>query len=389
MLDYTITEFPVFSFLLGDLHAHVLAIPFLLLAVAAALNAYCSVDKLAFGWLRRHPAQSVSLALCGGALAFINFWDFATFMALLGFALLLKGYRDYPDSMLQAANAAASVFLPLFLLSIAMFLPIYFTFSGQTSGVLPLRDVATRPFHLFMVVGLFAIPSLAFLAQLAIRYLRYNTKDASLGIVALLVAVIPLGIWMATAFLFAIVTDGTAAALDDLGRRLILVGPGAVVVGVSAYLAGVLARKRGDPGPSFVMLLMALAFFLVMVAELFHIVDSFSGPWRRMNTVFKVHYQAWLLLGVAAVFAIFSLWSGRPSMLVSYRWQPLAGIALRVLATASFAVLLVAGFYYTIGSTLERSGVYGEPLEGTNPRRPGLPEAIESRRVRCNSVAQG
>ena len=35
-----IDEFPFFSFLLGDLHPHVLAIPFSLLAIAVALNLF-------------------------------------------------------------------------------------------------------------------------------------------------------------------------------------------------------------------------------------------------------------------------------------------------------------------------------------------------------------
>ena len=34
-----IDEFPGFSFLLGDMHPHVLALPFVLLALALALNA--------------------------------------------------------------------------------------------------------------------------------------------------------------------------------------------------------------------------------------------------------------------------------------------------------------------------------------------------------------
>ena len=36
----TITEFPFFSFILGDLHAHVLALPFTLLALALALDIF-------------------------------------------------------------------------------------------------------------------------------------------------------------------------------------------------------------------------------------------------------------------------------------------------------------------------------------------------------------
>ena len=101
-LDYTITEFPAFSFVLGDLHAHVQAIPFLLLAICVALNACLSPDRLGWSWLARHPAQAAALALSGGALAFINFWDFPTFLAITVGALLLKGWCDYPGLPLQA-----------------------------------------------------------------------------------------------------------------------------------------------------------------------------------------------------------------------------------------------------------------------------------------------
>ena len=363
LLDYTITEFPAFSFVLGDLHAHVLAIPFLLLAVAAALNLYLTPTRLKLSWLWRYPAQAGAAAFFGGALAFINFWDFATFMSLLAAAILLKGIRDYPHSMLQASNAAASVFLPLFLISIVLFGPVYFTFSGQTSGVLPLQEVTTRPFHLFLVMGLFALLCLALLAKKIGEIGRKNSSDSPLAVIALLAALVPLGIWMATGFLFTVVTDGAGDALDDLGRRVILVGPAAIVVGAATYLAGVFARSRNELAPSFVMLLMALGFFLMMVAELFHIVDSFSGPWRRMNTVFKVYYQAWILLGIAASFAIYSLWKIPLNSVSSVFARNLAMVG-RCGGAAAFAVLLATSFYYTVGATLDRSGVYGAPSEG-------------------------
>ena len=363
-LDYTITEFPAFSFLLGDLHAHVLAIPFLLLAIASALNIYCSGDRLELAWLRRNPAQAVSVALAGGALAFINFWDFATFMALFAAALTLKGCRDYPDSLLRAAAAAAAVFLPLFLLAIALFGPVYFTFSGQTDGVLPLREVATSPFHLFIVLGMFILPSLALLVHKLRGIGRPDATDTPLAVLALVIAATPLGLWMATAFLFSLVADGAGSALDDLGRRLALALPGAIVVGVAAYLAAVRARHSDEVASSFVLLLIALGFFLVMVADLFHIVDAFSGPWRRMNTVFKVYYQAWLLLGITGTFAIYTLWSGRASMAPSRRWISVAGLAGKWGGGAVLALLLVGSFYYTLGATLVRGGAHGAPFEG-------------------------
>ena len=212
-MDYTITEFPAFSFVLGDLHAHVLAIPFLLLAICVALNVYLSPARLGWSWLARHPAQATALALSGGALAFINFWDFPTFLAIAAGALLLKGWRDYPGSPLQAATAALSVFAPLLALSLVMFAPFYLgAFSGQTSGILPLQDVATRPFLLFIVMGLFILLSLAFLAQRLLRLQWPEAADAPAAAIAMVLAVAPLGVWVATGFLFGLATEGAGAA---------------------------------------------------------------------------------------------------------------------------------------------------------------------------------
>ena len=375
-LDYTITEFPAFSFVLGDLHAHVLAIPFLLLAICVALNACLSPDRLGLSWLARHPAQAAALALSGGALAFINFWDFPTFLAITVGALLLKGWRDYPGLPLQAASAALAVFVPLLSLSLVMFAPFYLgAFSGQTSGILPLQDVATRPFLLFIVLGLFILTSLAFLAQ-RLLWLRWpEAADAPAAAIAIVLAVAPLGVWVATGFLFGLVTEGAVAAFDDLGRRLLLAGPGAVVVATAGYCALTLARRaahpkpvgpepvasdhpepvEGQPAVSFTLLLMGLGFYLLLGAELFHIVDSFGGPWRRMNTVFKFYYQAWLLLGIVAAFALYSLWSARAESRSAPRWRILSSTAVRYAGAGGLAVLLVASFYYTAGAIIDRS----------------------------------
>ena len=363
-LDYTITEFPAFSFVLGDLHAHVLAIPFLLLAVCVTLNACLSREPLGLSWLWRQPAQAAAIALSGGALAFINFWDFPTFLALLAGAMLLKGCRDYPNSLLQAAVSAAVVFVPLLVLALVMFMPFYLgAFSGQTSGVLPLQEAATRPFLLFIVLGLFILLSLAFLAKTLLRTPRPEPADAPAAATALVVAALPLGLWVATGFMFGLVTDGAGAALDDLGRRLTLAGPGAVVVAAAGYCAMSLARRAGQPErveghtpAAFALLLMALAFYLLLGAELFHIVDSFGGAWRRMNTVFKFYYQAWLLLGIVASLALYGLLNVKiPNARRFFVFAP-----LRLCAFAFLSLLLAASFYYTAGALLDRSATSAE-----------------------------
>ena len=106
-----IDEFPFFSFLLGDLHPHVLALPFVLLAIGLALNLLLgarnwkleteSSGSTASSF--QHRASSfwsmlgaftglgtpgiVLAALLLGALGFLNTWDFPIYVGLATLAI--------------------------------------------------------------------------------------------------------------------------------------------------------------------------------------------------------------------------------------------------------------------------------------------------------------
>ena len=92
-----IDEFPFFSFLLGDMHPHVLAIPFVLLVIAMALNLMRrpvpadnqSGEGWKEAWVRVKAGFGLDgwgLALYGlalGALGFLNTWDFPMYLFLV------------------------------------------------------------------------------------------------------------------------------------------------------------------------------------------------------------------------------------------------------------------------------------------------------------------
>jgi uncharacterized membrane protein len=65
-------------------------------------------------------------------------------------------------------------------------------------------------------------------------------------------------------------------------------------------------RKDDDAGLShiFALMLGLTATLLILGSEFFYIRDNFN---TRMNTVFKLYYQAWLLLSIAGGFALFEL----------------------------------------------------------------------------------
>src|SRR5215213_3799235 len=77
----TINEFPSFSFTLGDLHAHVLAIPFTLLALAFALQVALDGPRGDLVW--RAVAEALAAGLAVGALYAINSWSYPVTAGLL------------------------------------------------------------------------------------------------------------------------------------------------------------------------------------------------------------------------------------------------------------------------------------------------------------------
>ena len=391
-LDYTITEFPMFSFLLGDLHAHMLSLPFLLLALAVVLNLFRSEEPLGLGWLRRHPVEAAAAALFIGSLGFINLWDLPLLAALLGVAVLIRCYRDAGGDLQQAMLRAAALVVPIWALAAALFLPLYLALDGQTGGILPLRDVSTRPFLFFITMGLFAAFAASFLVR-QLPGLRLPTRaDAPLAGVILAAAAAPILVWSGIVLALHIPRDGPWAAFGDVAARGLWVMPGLAIAGVAAYSAAQRIRLGREKGAAFPLLLVAAAFCLLAGAELFYVSDAFGGAFRRMNTVFKVYYQAWLLLGVAGVYGLY-YWSSRrqPAQAsggggVPARTRLSAGLGRYVWAAAA-AVLLVASAYYPVGAVLDRTGVLeqssrpgGNTLDGLafiRERDPGEYEAIK------------
>ena len=358
-LDYTITEFPVFSFILGDLHPHVMSLPFVILGLALTLNFFLSAERLGLPWLRDHAWESAALAVFIGSLAFINIWDFPVVAAMFGAAALVKAYGEHDGNITRSLGGATIIVVPILLLAVILFLPFYNDFEAQTSGILPLRDVNTRPFLLFLVLGPLILLAVSFLVR-QIPDLRRPTDDDSSGAVLVLTVVAtPFLLWVAMAFIATWIDDGSRAALGEIGGRMILVIPGLLLVGLAGFSAMQRNRLKVEPTLAFPLLLAGLAFFLLVGAETFYVVDQFGGAFRRMNTVFKFYYQAWLLLGIVGAYGLYYLWSARSSLNWPVSISRYLGVG-RFVWVATVAVLLVASFYYPVGAVLDRTGVLRE-----------------------------
>jgi YYY domain-containing protein len=85
----TINEFPLFSFVLGDLHPHIMAIPEALLALAVAL-AYLLSHEFYAGAI----ARLILTAIVVGSLFAVNSWDLPTYLIIVAGAVIAAAYLN-------------------------------------------------------------------------------------------------------------------------------------------------------------------------------------------------------------------------------------------------------------------------------------------------------
>lgn len=90
-----LTEYPIYSYLNGDLHAHLIDAPFVLLAFGFMLNCFVATHKWVLG--RPHFSSLPRYMAAGavvGSLAFINGGDFLTYLVVTGVVLMLAEFRQ-------------------------------------------------------------------------------------------------------------------------------------------------------------------------------------------------------------------------------------------------------------------------------------------------------
>ncbi len=354
-----IDEFPAFSFLLSDNHPHVLALPFVALVIGLMLNLVLA---------RREPAR-IDILLYGvtvGGLAFLNAWDGPIYLFGLAGAEALRRLMASQRARLTAVDWLAVLRFAISLVVVAgiAYLPYYVGFRSQAGGLLANLVHPTYFPRFFIMFGPLTVVLAAYLlleSWRGIHTRRFHWRfglRAGLALFLVLLALMTLlgalsAVWnphqpVGGAYTFA--ADG----IDLIGRlaqRRAAHGITslALLLAIAATAARLFPydRRRYDQGEvaitwitypratGFTLLLLGMGLCLTLFTEFFYLKDNFGV---RINTVFKLYYQTWVVWSIAAAYGVFSFLGDRNA--------PRPALGLRLLAGAVFFVCIGAGLLY-------------------------------------------
>jgi YYY domain-containing protein len=280
-ISNTINEYPLFSFIWGDVHAHVISLfnqVFLIFLLLYAYQRWESLENRA-KWI-----ISIFCALSLGSMPLINTWDVLIYapVTLLFGILIIWRVRKKTNSFSMCWHLMA---VPP--LAILCYLPFYLQLKTNTGGI-SIVHAPSNPLEFLLVNGLFIAIFFAFLWRDMVKrpYLLLAAIPFILmGYVAAAIAVIPL-----------------------------------------IYF---LAREHHDLSD----ILACIGLSLLIFCEIFYLKDNMGDTYFRMNTIFKCYLPVWIILGIASTTMV-GKW------LSESRWIPVISARNTIIITAVVVGLL-------------------------------------------------
>jgi len=265
----TINEFPYFTAIHGDLHPHYIVLPVTLLFLALLL------DPEKFRRRTQAPAlrslwwfAPITFALA--SMIVISPWELPVGAMV---AFLLAG-RDQPlRPLVSWPRIGLGVTVgAMLVVSYILYLPFYLHFAAPPGGV-GQKFAQTSLIEFLIVFGALLVPGALYLAGEVASRLSISREQGQLLVAAGLLATVVAYLAGNAVYVFLLVYGGAALACtyatDDHERRA-------------------------------AMLLLLAACLALLACELVYIKDAYGDKLYRMNTVFKLYFQSWILLSVAA-----------------------------------------------------------------------------------------
>ncbi|CQH51741.1 DUF2298 family protein [Halobacterium hubeiense] len=359
VVETGINEFPLFAYLNGDLHAHMMSVAVLFLAVGIGL-AYARTPESARR--RRLALLFGAFPVAAATILTVNTWSFPAVagVAMLSVALvdadprtLLPGslarrfeqssaaVRELQRVLLGVAVAVAVAVLGLVVAAPFVQSVLLAGASNQHPAAFP---VPTKLGAFLLVHGLFLV---AFGAYLVSRVARDGSDWAAAALAAV------------AAVLLAATFDPVIAGVRVGVVGVLLAGP---------ILAGAWLLRRRD-AVGFEGVLVVAGAGLVVIIEYVYVADAAS--YERYNTIFKVYAQVWALWSVPAGVALAALAARKPDV---SRLRSVGGTALAVLLVVSASIY---GGFAVASHVDSADDATLDAFEHVNDERPDEGAAVE------------
>ena len=344
-----IDEFPFFSFLLADLHPHILSMPFVLLITYFGFSKFLDrgsklIERSSFIHYFKTPHQWLT-GLILGVLLFVNTWDFPIYFGLIILIHFIQIVSEYGINK-KVIKEFVFYSISLGVVSIILYIPFLLGLSSQAGGILPSLVFRTRGIH-FLIMFL---PQIILISWLLILF---NKDSCSLTkfLKILLVGIVSSLLLLLISLFFAVLPNlianiygavGNITGIDMQPRisniqnsvnsllgifeadsighliqetiRRLLTSPFVlsflIMVITLCFIkifqnnhdnAIIPEEQNSKTSILFIQILIILGALLCFFPEFFYLRDQFG--WR-MNTIFKFYFQAWIIFSLAAAFAI-------------------------------------------------------------------------------------
>jgi YYY domain-containing protein len=323
----TINEFPYFSFLLGDLHAHFMAIPFvlLLLGLLSQFVSYFFKDghhlqgdvhlvkkrEILYPWIL---LAFISLSIGGAAV--INGWDYPTYLIIAGLCVGIAVLRSsgtvrFGEHNVHRVLITLCMFGFLIVFSRLFFLPFYRHFSPQLNFS-NLRFVASIQrtgigyflviygFFLWIIFSFFYCRFPSFFSGSSEQ--EKNVKVVGWNSILLFSA---LGYVFFSTWVFPVACIISGVFLYLLYKKCLSIPHPASSIQQPTSSTPHPAPRTLHPAPRIPYLFLFMAFAIIAGCEIIYIKDFYGHPLERQNTIFKFYYQAWILLSIGTPYLLY------------------------------------------------------------------------------------
>lgn len=275
-IPYTIHEFPLYSFIVSDLHGHVLDIPFVLLIIA-----------LSYSILKQGKFSKPFIILSALFLAIMymtNVWDGIIYLGLLLFVATTIQTKNLHFQLIKYGKKLSFPFVKN-VLNIKTFL----FQTGYTMGIIVVLYILfSFPFNLNFkpfVSGFGVLCAPEFLTNIGnVGPVLFEKDHCQKSEPYQLLILYGFFLFFSVSFLGYIATKTQG------------------LFSYSAKLKTYILRYRNETN-IFIMLLMLLSFLLILAPEFVYAKDIYPAHYRA-NTMFKLVYQAFIMLTLTSSYSI-------------------------------------------------------------------------------------